>query len=56
MIGAFVNDVTVFSRNPQAIFNTLINTYKYEFKGIEKTEYYNGTDLSTVCTMGSHNR
>ena len=40
MIGVFVDDVTVFSRNPQAIFNTLTNKYKYEFKAIEKPEYF----------------
>ena len=45
-----MDDVTVFSRNPKAIFNMLINKYKYEFKAIGKPEYYNGADLSTDST------
>ena len=44
-IGVFVDDITVFSKNPHDIFKTLSSKYKYEFKEIEVPKYYNGADI-----------
>ena len=42
----FVDDITVFSKEPMLIFDTLKEKYGYEFKEIAEPEYYNGADLS----------
>ena len=43
-IATFVDDVTIFSKNPYKILNTLKK--KYDFKNVGEPEYYNGADLS----------
>ena len=43
-IATFVDDVTIFSKDPYKILNTLKK--KYDFKNVGEPEYYNGADLS----------
>ena len=51
-IGVFVDDITVFSKNPQEIFNTLNTKYKYEFKEVCQPTYYNGADIKKDSKTG----
>ena len=51
-IGVFVDDITVFSKDPQSVFKTLIDKYKYEFKKICQPTYYNGADIKKDTKIG----
>ena len=50
-IAIFVDDVTIFSRDPYQILNELKK--KYDFKNVGDPEYYNGADLDYDTATGN---
>ena len=45
-IAVIVDDLLIFSQDPEAIIKTLENNYKYKLGGVGVPEYYNGADIS----------
>jgi hypothetical protein len=45
-IAVIVDDLLIFSRNPDEIIETLQTCYKYKLGGVGTPEYYNGADIS----------
>ena len=45
-IAVIVDDLLIFSQDPEAIIKTLENNYKYKLSGVGVPEYYNGADIS----------
>ena len=44
-IAVIVDDLLVFSREPESIIEPLKEVYKYELKGVGQPEYYDGADV-----------
>jgi len=44
-VAVIVDDLLIFSRNPDTITGPLQTTYKYELKGVGEPEYYSGADV-----------
>jgi hypothetical protein len=49
-IATFVDDITIFSKDPHKILNTLKKMY--DFKNVGDPEYYKGADLSQDLETG----
>ena len=44
-VAVLVDDLLVFSREPETIIGPLEDLYKYELKGVGEPEYYSGADM-----------
>ena len=45
-IAVIVDDLLIFSRDPDSIIDTLKTKYNYKLGGVGSPEYYNGADVS----------